>query len=240
MALGSEEEPSGRDGLQTTQPPTPRTMIDDRQGTPMTAAARVHRHRRLLPYAAALVAAATLGSCSGGDPGPATTAPPVTSTAATTTTAQPTTMTPTPTATVDPVIAKIPAAARSHSRAGAEAFGRFYMEQVNQAFTQADPNALVGLARPTCKTCSSFLAGAKELRAKGIHHQGVSITVEGSPANAYSSNRAVIQIFVTQHSVPVVDKENKKVDQTKAGEGILIATLAFEQRWVMERLQVAK
>ncbi len=207
----------------------------------MTAAARAHRHRKLLPYAAALVAVATFGACTGGDPAPAPTTPSVTSSAtATTTSATPTTATPTTTTTVDPVIAKIPAPARAHTQAGAEAFAKFYMEQVNAAFTKADPAALMNLASASCKTCASFLAGAKDLKAKGIHHEGVSITVDGAPANSYSAEKAVIQLFVSQHSVPVVNGAGKKVDQTKAGDGILVATLSFDSRWIVERLQVAK
>lgn len=84
------------------------------------------------------------------------------------------------------------------------------------------------------------MAGADDLRQKGHHHQGLSISVDGSPANSYSSKSAVIQIFVTQHSVPVVDGTGKKVDQTKQGQGILIATLSFDKHWTVERIQVAK
>ncbi|NUO89733.1 MAG: class F sortase, partial [Dermatophilaceae bacterium] len=43
------------------------------------------------PYAAAFVALATLGGCTGSDPGPTTTTPPATSTTAATTTAAPAT-----------------------------------------------------------------------------------------------------------------------------------------------------
>src|SRR4051812_41516596 len=101
-------------------------MIDDRQGTPMTAAARPHRHRPLLAYAVVPIALAVLGACTASDPGPAVTAPP--SSSAVTSSLTPTTTTtstaPSPTATVDPVIAKIPAAARARTAPGAQAFAR--------------------------------------------------------------------------------------------------------------------
>lgn len=207
----------------------------------MTAAARPHRHRSLLAYAVAPVALATLGACTGGDPAPAVTTPP--STSAVTSSATPTTTTstaPSPTASVDPVIAKIPAAARPHTQDGAEAFARFYMEQVNRAFTTADPTALTALAGADCKTCSAFLAGAKDLKDKGHRHKGVSISVDGAPANTYTPTKAVVQIFVTQHSVPVIDQSDNKVEQTKEGQGIFLATLTFDKHWVVQRLQVAK
>src|SRR6476661_3766767 len=102
-------------------------MVDDQQGTPMTAAATPHRHRTLLPYAAALVAVATLGACTGGDPGPSRTASPASITTSSTPTTTTTAPAPSPTAPTDPVIAKIPAAARGNNAAGAEAFARFYI-----------------------------------------------------------------------------------------------------------------
>ena len=217
-------------------------MVDDRQGTPMTAAARPHRHRTLLAYAVVPLALAALGACTGSDPGPAVTTPPsnsaVTSSPAPTTTTS--SATPSPTATVDPVIAKIPAPARPHTQDGAEAFARFYMEQVNRAFTSADPTALAALAGPDCKTCSAFVAGAKDLKAKGHRHQGLSISVDGSPSNSYKPNSAIVQVFVTQHSVPVIDRRGKQVEQTKEGQGIFFATLTFDKHWVVQRLQVAK
>lgn len=206
----------------------------------MTAAARVHRHRRLLPYAAALVAAATLGSCSGGDPGPATTTPPVTSTAATTTTAQPPTMTPTPTATVDPVIAKIPAAARKHTQSGSEAFAKYYIEQVNEAFVKGASRPLEGLASPSCKVCAALESSARELQAKRRHHKGLSIEVKSAQANRYDSQVTTVVILIEQHRVPVVDEQGRQVDETSSDTGAFLATMQFNNKWYIERLQVAK
>ncbi|NUR16469.1 MAG: hypothetical protein HOQ13_09170, partial [Dermatophilaceae bacterium] len=102
----------------------------------MTAAIRANRHRRLPPYAAAFVALATLGGCTGSDPGPTTTTPPATSTTAATTTAAPaTTSKTTPTTTVDPVTAKIPAPARIENVDGSVAFAQFFISRVNDSFT---------------------------------------------------------------------------------------------------------
>ena len=210
----------------------------------MTARDSFFRGRTHLPYAATLVALCALGACTSsgaaGEPAKSSSA----ASSATTTTAAPSTTTtsaaPSPTTSVDPVIAKIPAAARPHTQEGAEAFARFYMNQVNQAFTRADPAALDGLSGAGCKTCSSFRQGAEALKKKGQHHEGLSISVDGAPANSYTAKTALIQIFVTQHSVPVVDRNGKKVDQTKEGQGIFVATLSFSGHWTVDRMLVAK
>lgn len=220
-----------------------RTMIDDRQGTPMTARENTQRHRRFTPYAVGLLALAALGACSssGAAETPGTSSAPPTA-ASTTTSAKPptTTSTPSPTSSEDPVNAKIPKAARAHTQEGAEAFARFYMEQVNKGFTEADPSSLEGLGAPSCETCSSFFESTKDLKARGHHHKGLSISVDGALANSYTPKKAIVQLFVTQHSVPVVDRRGKEVDHTKAGEGIFLATLSFGNRWVIERIQVAR
>lgn len=208
----------------------------------MTARDSIHRHRARLRYAAALVALSALGACTGSGAAGTPAASSRATSSVTTTTAPSATTTSalSPTSSVDPVIAKIPADARAHTQEGAEAFARFYMEQVNLAFTKPDPTALAGLGASSCKTCSSFLTGAKDLEQKGHHHKGLSISVDGAPANSYTPEAAVIQIFVTQHSVPVVDNTGKKVDETKQGQGILIATLNFQGHWTVQRIQVAK
>ncbi|WP_330472945.1 DUF6318 family protein [Terrabacter sp. C0L_2] len=217
-------------------------MIDDRQGTPMTAAARPHRP--VLAYAAASVALATLGACTGGDPGPADTTAPPASSSASTSAAQPTTTTtsaaPSPTSSVDPVIAKIPAAARPQTQAGAEAFSRFYMEQVNRSFVQGDPAPLNGLASGSCSVCGELSNSAKELRDKGRHHQGLSIEVTSASANRYDKEVRSVLVSIEQHRVPIVDMNGVTVDHTSADKGAFLATLKFDGRWQIARLQVAK
>ena len=103
----------------------------------MTFADRGTVTRRALPYAAGLAALLVAAGCTSGSPTPnASTAVPTTaSSSSTTTTAASPTTTAKPTPTVDPVIAKIPPAARPETMAGAEAFAKFYFGQVNEAFT---------------------------------------------------------------------------------------------------------
>lgn len=208
----------------------------------MTAAARPHRHRTLLAYAVAPVALAALGACTGSDPGPAVTTPPstsaVTSSPAPTTTT--TSATPSPTATVDPIIAKIPAAARPETPDAAVAFAEYFMRQVNVGFTKATPDALDGLFGQSCKACREFEAGAQELARQGLRHKGTSLETTGANVNEYTSKMRSVAVSVTQNSVPVIDTAGKTVRRTKAGSGALLATLAYKGHWIVINLQVAK
>ena len=124
----------------------------------MTAAARPHRHRQhtKLGYAAASVALATLAGCTGGAPAPTARTLPASPSSSTSTTSRPpatTTSAPTPTRSVDPVIAKIPAAARTKTRKGAQAFARFFIESLNVGAARPDAAVLTGLFTSNCETC---------------------------------------------------------------------------------------
>ncbi|EWT05815.1 hypothetical protein N864_01945 [Intrasporangium chromatireducens Q5-1] len=145
-----------------------------------------------------------------------------------------------PTTNEDPVLAKIPKEARPETPEGAKAFANFYMKQVNQAFTEAEPSVLEGLASADCKMCKAFHEGAKDLEQRGIHHKGQSIEPTSVSVQQYDDAVRTVLVWTTQHSVPVVDEKGQKVDQTKSGKGIFLATLTFDKRWQIQRLQVAK
>ncbi|MGO4603146.1 DUF6318 family protein [Terrabacter sp. 2YAF2] len=202
----------------------------------MTAAATPHRHRTLLPYAAALIAVATLGACTGRDPGPSRTTPP----ASTTTSASPTTTTttpvPSPTTSVDPVIAKIPANARPETQAGAAAFSEFYFEQLNRSFKDASPELLEGLFESSCKICVDLHKSASELKAASQHHDGDTLKVTFSSATIFNSRQRQVLVKLDQFAVPIVDSHGKRVDTTKAGSGAFVAVVTYKDHWVITDL----
>jgi hypothetical protein len=233
--------PSWNDGRTTPHDAATRTMIDRRQGTPMTAAARQHRHRTQLSYAVAPVVLATLAACTGSDPGPVVTTPPSSSTSTGST--APTTATsnaPRPSPTIDPVLAKIPAPARPETPDGSVAFAEFFVSQVNIGFTTANPHALDGLFSESCKACREFEKGAQELKKRGLRHNGTSLETAGANSNEYSSKVRSVAVLVTQNSVPVINEAGKSVRRTNAGSGTLLATLTFKGHWIVTNLQVAK
>lgn len=202
-------------------------------------AATPHRHRTLLPYAAALVALATLGACTGGDRGPSRTTPP----ASTTTSAAPTTTTttspPSPSPSVDPVIAKIPPTARPETLDGASAYAQFYFSQLNLAFRNGDPSALLGLSSRDCKTCEALRNGVTDV-AKAGHHYGDDLTkVNYASATEFSSTARRVLVDLNQRAVPVLNESGRKVDETRSAKLAFVATLQFDKRWIITRLQKA-
>lgn len=159
-------------------------------------------------YAAwpALAAVLAVGACSGGDDPPATTSSSSTSTTSTTTTTPPTTPT-TPTTTVP-----IPAAARQHTPAGAEAFVRFYIDQLNDAWTKPDSQVLPPLSDRDCVACKSLQDTAVSLTEKKQHYASDPVTVtKVVPLQTQPGGVQLVRLFMDQHKVNVLDSTGKVV-----------------------------
>ncbi len=60
---------------------------------------------------------------------------------------------PSPTPSASPSGPEVPAAAREHTDAGAEAFVKFFFEQFNEAWTEPQSGLIEGLSDPECKFC---------------------------------------------------------------------------------------
>ncbi len=66
---------------------------------------------------------------------------------------------------------ELPAVARAHTPAGAEAFARYYFVAVNYAWTRPDPTIIAALASPACKSCANDESLAASLLAKGERYR---------------------------------------------------------------------
>lgn len=194
--------------------------------------------RRLMPYAAVLAVALALAACSSGGPAPAqpATRPSDTTTPKPTTTAsRPTTM---PTTSEDSPLARIPTAARAETRAGAAAFAAYYVEQLDLASRKGDPAPLEGLALGSCKMCMSFRDSVKALKAQGLHHDGTTIKVLNSDPLRFTEQERTVLLGVRLFAVPMVDRDGTVIDLTEADSGSFVATMRFQERWFVQRLQV--
>ena len=121
---------------------------------------------------AILAASILLSACGGGDkPDPSSsTSSPTTSTSTPTAPVSPTTAGP----TIDP---SIPAAARAHTPAGAEAFVRYFIQRVNLAWTAPRAGILSPLCQASAIACSANEHTATRLTKEGHHYNGNPITV---------------------------------------------------------------
>jgi hypothetical protein len=143
-----------------------------------------------------VAAALVVGGCSSGAqgaPGPDVgTPPPSTSSAPS--------LSPSATdpATLDAVAReRIPKAARAHTPQGAEAFARFYLEQVNKAWMAPDPELIRPYALESCKTCANLVGSAEWLRDHNSRYD-VAPTLLGASVVLPESTRDHMLVRVVQ------------------------------------------
>ena len=192
-------------------------------GQLMTVGGRVRKSS-----VAILAASILLSACGGGaKPDPSSsTASPTTSTSAPTASVSPTTASP----TIDP---SIPAAARAHTPAGAEAFVRYFYQQVNAAWTTPSAGIIAALSSPGCKSCSELEATAAKLTQEKQHYDGPPVTIvsAGGLADVSPGHAQVLVTFIQEHR-NVVDASGHVAltDQRKTGK--FVATLGWStQGW---------
>jgi Family of unknown function (DUF6318) len=121
-------------------------------------------------------------STAGTSPPSTTTSSPTThSSRPKTTSSAPTTSSASPTSGADPAPKtdpSIPAAARAHTPAGAEAFVRYFIERLNVAWTVPRAGILSPLCQASSKACAAFERDAARLTAEGHRYDGDPVTVE--------------------------------------------------------------
>lgn len=126
------------------------------------------------------------------------------------------------------VAVSIPAAARAHTTAGAEAFARHYLAQVNRAWTIPDPTLLDGLASPRCKSCQNFLATAKSLQEDSLRYSGQPLSLSPSILLPESTTDIVFVQFVYTQQAAKVLGESGQVTREVPRESALSQ---FEIQW---------
>jgi hypothetical protein len=174
---------------------------------------------------AALLAASMLLAGCGGDAKPDPSS-------SNTTGPSPTTTNPAPTnsATTDP---NIPAAARAHTPAGAEAFVRYFYAQVNVAWTKPTSGVISALSSPSCKSCAALEATAADLVKRKQHYDGAPVTIVsvGGLGETSPGHPEVLVEFI-QEERNVIDASGHVALTDKRQQGKFVVTLGWSgQGW---------
>jgi hypothetical protein len=106
--------------------------------------------------------------------------------------------------------ARVPKAARAHSPEGAEAFARFYLEQVNEAWMKPDPELIRPYALESCKTCANYVATAEWLLSREFHYDGRPMRL-GEPivAPESESDHYFIELIANQENRNIISHDGK-------------------------------
>jgi len=199
----------------------------------MTAGGTVNKYSASL-LAFPLAASMLLAGCSGGA-GAGASSSPGTGSPPTPTAAPATTATATAAPKTDP---NIPAVARAHTLAGAEAFVRYYFEQLNVALATPKAGLVSALSVPTCKTCTAYEGIAVDLASKGQHYRGDAIAVK----TVGSIGESEVLVIGEQSSGSVIDiKGNVVKSRTQEQRSKFVLTVPWsDEGWRIHEIQVMK
>lgn len=173
--------------------------------------------------------AGVLSGCQSEPTPPATTSP---SASATSATPSPSASSPSPSASAS---GDIPAAARVRSDKGAEAFVRYFFDQVNLAWTKPDPAPIDANSDAGCKSCTSLADTARQLRAKKQKYASQPVTVSATkPVAGAPKGQQFVEANLVQHRVDVVDASGNVVSTDKKSTLLRTVALIWEgDRWLI-------
>jgi hypothetical protein len=184
-------------------------------------------------YAAwpALAVVLAVGACSGGDDPPPSSS---TSSGSSSSSSTSTTTTSSPSTTATATV-KVPAAAQKHTPEGAAAFVKFYLDQINVAWTTPKAGIVAQLSDPSCESCASFEDTAAQLAKDGQRYSATPSTF--TTVRAYSgapAGQQLVRVIGTQRKVDIVDSSGRVI-KTDPRQSIAANALAIWKgdRWLM-------
>jgi hypothetical protein len=136
----------------------------------------------------------------------------------------------------------VPAAARAHTEAGAQAFAAYYLSTYSQAAVRADSGPLSTLSEKACGGCKSLIDLIDGYRAKKQHVERASLVIDDSSLRPDSSpNRPVVDVLAKDEKKRVLNADGS-VAKTVAGANINFRlTLNWEQdSWKVRDLRVVQ
>jgi len=156
------------------------------------------------------VVVGVLAGCQSEETPPATTSPSATVTSASPS-ASASSPSPSASASVD-----IPAAARVKSDKGAEAFVRYFFDQVNTAWTEPRPGLIAALSTGSCDFCATTEQAAQGLAEAGQKYSSKPVSVRGVDALAGApSGQLYLYVDMVQNHADIVDAAGKVVATDK-------------------------
>ncbi len=137
--------------------------------------------------------------------------------------------------------ARIPDAARAHTAKGAEAFARFYLEQVNKAWMAPDPELIRPYGLESCKTCANVVATAEWLVENGYRYDGAPQAIGPSIVLPESTHATVfVEVSTNQLARSILTADGRVADTIKFVYSASQLKLQWsEQGWLIREIKEA-
>jgi hypothetical protein len=121
---------------------------------------------------------------------------------------------------------QLPLVARRHTRAGAEAFVRFWFETFSLAMTSGNTQTVDDLSAQRCVSCSALSTTIDDLYRKGGHVKTAGWLVEASfKAPDYEASQPRFVLRVRQAKRTLYGRDGEVVDRTSATKVPMRVTL---------------
>ncbi|MGZ6793284.1 MAG: DUF6318 family protein [Mycobacteriales bacterium] len=110
----------------------------------------------------------------------------------------------------------MPPAALAQTQQGADAFVRYFFQQMNVAFSRSDPNLISSLQNGHCVTCDNYEKALASARDGGRYIRGDSFTVADVAAAPPQGDAAQVEVFGSVPARAQVDGSGRVVEALKA------------------------
>ncbi|WP_409483331.1 DUF6318 family protein [Arsenicicoccus dermatophilus] len=124
--------------------------------------------------------------------------------------------------------AGIPAAARAHTPEGAEAFVRYFVDQINVAWTTPRTGLISSLSLSTCKSCANLEKSAADMAATSSHYAEPTLTLKNVE---YGMDELTRQELVTADVTDTPQPYVTKGGSTQLARRKEIAARSFDVAW---------
>lgn len=116
-------------------------------------------------------------------------------------------------------------AARPDSPAGAAAFGRYVVSQLNAAYRIPDLARYDSILAPGCDTCVRGKADLEDMVKAGHRMEADMWSVTASRVLTWGGGSAELEVLIQQHRVGVIDALGRRVDENVERAGHFQLTL---------------
>jgi hypothetical protein len=154
--------------------------------------------------------------------------------------ASPSPSVPSPSPSASPSSA-IPAAARVKSDKGAEAFVRYFFDQINASWMGPTPGLVGQVSDQNCQFCAEVEKTTLQLSRDGQRYRERPVSIGSvDPQSGAPANQVIFETVMTQHAANVVDESGRVVRTDEAGRGkSRIGITWTPSGWLMLGVEVA-
>ena len=141
---------------------------------------------------------------------------------------------PTPTSALPP-----PPPVGDASAESATAFGRYWVDVVNDAIKRGDPNGILAISALDCQTCANYVTSLRAATKANQSYRGGSITIRDAAAPEIENNETLVSLSVRAASAEVLDASGQVVRSIPAVEDdtLYVTLRRADNSWIVVEVE---